>query len=67
MSLINCEVTLILTWSKSCFLVAGTAGNQLSELKLTDAKLYVPIVTLSTQNNMKLLEQLESVFKRTIS
>ena len=33
---------------------------------ITDTKLYVPVVTLSTQNNAKLLQQLKSGFKRTI-
>ena len=34
---------------------------------ITDTKLYVPVVTLSTQDNAKLLEQLKSGFKRTIN
>ena len=51
--------------SKDCFLVAGTAANQVPEFKITDTKLYVPVVTLSTQDNVKLLKQLESGFKRT--
>ena len=53
--------------SKDCILVAGTAANQNPEFKITDTKLYVPVVTLSTQDNMKLLNQLESNFKRTIN
>ena len=36
------------------------------ELQITDTKLYVPVVTLSTENNKKLLEQLKSGFKRTL-
>ena len=52
--------------SKDCFLVAGTAGNSVSEFKITDSKLYVPVITLSTQDNVKLLKQLESDFERTI-
>ena len=36
------------------------------EPKITDTKLYVPVVTLSRENNIKLLEQLKSEFKRTI-
>ena len=54
-------------WSKECFLVAGTAANQVPEFKVTDTKLYVRVVTLSTQDNVKLLKQLESDFKRTIN
>ena len=49
--------------SKDCFLVAGTAANQKLEFKKTNAKFYVPIVTLSTQDNVKLFKQLESGFK----
>ena len=36
-------------------------------LEITDTKLYVPVVTLSTQDNSKLLQQLKSVFKRVIN
>ena len=36
------------------------------ELQITDTKLYVPVVTLSKENDIKLLEQLKSGFKRTI-
>ena len=34
--------------------------------KITDTKLYVPVVTLSKENNIKLLEKLKSGFKKTI-
>ena len=67
MPLINCEISLILTWSKNCFLVASTAVNQEPKFTITDTKLYVPVATLSTQDNVKLLKQLESDFKRTIN
>ena len=53
MLLINCEINLILTWSVTFLLQLET--------------LYVPIVTLSTQDNAKRLEQLKSGFKRTIN
>ena len=53
--------------SKSCILVAGTVANQNPEFKITDTKLYVPIVTLSIQDNIKFLEQSESGFKRTFN
>ena len=36
------------------------------EFKITDTKLYVPVVALSKENDIKLLEQLKSGFKRTI-
>ena len=67
MSLINFEICLQLKWSKNWILVAVTAANQNPEFKITDTKLCVPVVTLSTQDNMKLLEQLESGFKGTIN
>ena len=64
MPLINCEICLQLKWSKNCILVAA---NQNPEFKRIDTKLYVPVVTLSTQENLKLLKKLESSFKRTIN
>ena len=62
--LINCEVNLILTRSKDC-VITNSAGE--GKFKITDAKLYVPVVTLSTQDNAKLLQQLKSGFKRAIN
>ena len=67
MSLISCETSLQLKWSKKRFIVAGTKNNQNPSFQINDAKLYVPVVTLSTQKNIKLLKQLESVFKRIIN
>ena len=66
MPLIDCEISLQLIWSKKYFLVAGTAANHKPKFQITDTELYVPVVTLSTQDNIKLLKQLESGFKRTI-
>ena len=67
MPLTNCEISLQLKWSENCFLVAGTVANQVQTFTITDTKLYVPFVTLSTQDNVKLLKQLESGFKRTVN
>ena len=64
-SLINCEICLQLKWSKNCIIVAGTEAKHNSEFKITDTKLCVSVVTLSTQDNIKLLKQLESSFERT--
>ena len=64
MPLINCEVNLILTWSKDC-VITNSEGE--GKFKITETKLYVPVVTLSTQDNAKLLQQLKSGFKRTIN
>ena len=65
--LINCEISLQLKRSKDCFLIAGTVANQVPTFTKTDTKLYVPAVTLSTQDKVKLLKQLNSGFKRTIN
>ena len=67
MPLINCEVNLILTWSSSCVLISTNIPNQAAIFEITDAKLYVPVVTLSTQENTKFLQQLNSGFKRVIN
>ena len=64
MPLINCEVNLILTWSSTC---VTTNSTGVGTFETTDTKLYVPVVTLSTQDNSKLLQQLKSGFKRTVS
>ena len=81
MPLINFEVELILTWSKNCVLIdkltrdADYDANpavykkdnpENAIFQITDTKLYVPVVTLSKENNIKLLEQLKTGFKRTI-
>ena len=57
MFLINCEIKLILTWSDISLLSNDTKATSFA---ITDTKLYVPVVTLSTQDNTKqqLKEQL---------
>ena len=67
MPLINCEVNLILTWSSTCVLIATGNQNQNVTFAITDTKLYVPVVTLSTQGNTKFFQQLKSGFKRVIN
>ena len=52
--LINCEVILILTWVSTCVI---TNSRDAGTFEITDRKLYVPVVTLSTQDNSKLLQQ----------
>ena len=79
--LINSEIILVLTWSKNCVLtskatrdadrdadlaVAAINNPTNATFKITDVKLYVPVVTLSTENDKTLLEQLRTGFKRTI-
>ena len=64
MPLINCEVNLILTWSSACVITNSTGARIFA---ITDIKRYVPVITLSTQDNTKLFQQLNSDFKRTIN
>ena len=58
---------MILNWSANCFTVANAIDSQVRTFSITDAKFYVAVVTLSTQNNIKLLDQLKSGFKITIN
>ena len=67
MSLINCEIELILRWSAGCVIIYTDAANQVPIFAITETNLYVPVVTLSIQDNAKLLPQLKSGFKKTIN
>ena len=67
MRLINCEVNLILIWSTNCVIVYTNVANQVPTFEITETNLYVSVVTLSTHDNAKLLPQLKSSLKRTIS
>ena len=79
--LINCEINLILTWTENFVLTSKATRDANSEadpavatidnptnvtFKIADIKLYVPVVTLSTEDDKKLLEQLKTGFKRNI-
>ena len=66
MLLIDCEINLDLNWSENCVIVATAVTNQGTTFSITGSKIYVRVVTLSTQDNGKLLEQLKSGFKLTI-
>ena len=81
MPLINCKINLIWTWYENCVLtskvkrdadpdavpaVAATDNSTNATSQITDTKWYVPVVTLSTENGKRLLEQLRTGFKRTI-
>ena len=66
MSIINCEINFILTWFEN-FVISNSAANQETTFAITDTILYIPVVTLSSQNNAKLLQQLKSGFKRKIN
>ena len=64
MPLINCEVNLLFTWFRD-YVITNSIGEE--KFALTETKRYVPVVTLSTQDNAKLIQQLKSGFKRTIN
>ena len=67
MPLINCELELILDWSASCVIIYTNIANQVPTFTITETNLYVALyITLSTQDNSKLLPQLKNDFKRTI-
>ena len=57
MPLTNCEVSLQLKWSAKFILVAGNAAHQLPTFTITYTKIYIPVVTLATQDNVKLFKQ----------
>ena len=61
--MISCKINVILNWSANCFTVPNAIDSQVGTFSITDAKFYVAVVTLSTQNNIKLLDQLKSGFK----
>ena len=67
MPLINCEVSLIPTWSEQCVITPNISANQARTFAITHTKLYVPVVTLTIDDNAKLLQYLKSDFKRTIT
>ena len=60
MSLINCKVEFSLSWDPNCVLSSLVGA---STLTITDAKLYVSIVTLSTVDNVKFSKLLSEAFK----
>ena len=61
--LINCRVEISLSWNENCILSsAGTAAT----FTITDTKLYVPVVTLKTEDNTKLSKLLSEEFKRSV-
>ena len=81
MPLINYEINLILTWSTNCVLTSKTTRDENPDahpvvaainnptgaaFKITDTILYVPVVTLSTENGKTLIEQSRTGFKRII-
>ena len=63
----NCEVNLILTWSANCTISYTDTADHIPTFTITETKLYNSVVTLSTQDNAKLLPQLKPGFKRRIN
>ena len=73
MPLINCKVELSLKWIENCVLTTAPIGANANDtgvhsatFKVTDAKLYVAIVTLSGEGNANLSKLLSEGFKRSI-
>ena len=73
MPLINCKVELSLKWIENCVLTTGEIGANAdatvadsATLEVIDVKLYVPVVTLSAEDNVKLVKQLNEAFKRPV-
>ena len=73
--MINCEVELSLSWIENCILSggenidnAGAVANvgTAATFKITAAKVHVPVVTLLTEDNTKLVKQLSKGFKWTV-
>ena len=59
MPLINCEFNLILDWSSNCVIVYINIANQNSTFTITETKLSVSVVTLSTQDNSKIINTIK--------
>ena len=74
MPLINCEVELKLKWTKYCVLSAPGNGNEIANadnanriiFTIKDTKLYVPVATLSANNNEKLSKLLSKESERSV-
>ena len=67
MPLTSCEINFIKNSSNRCFTIDNPIAAQVPTFKKTDAKRYVPVITLSTLDNAKLLEKLKSGSKKTIN
>ena len=67
MPLINCEIELILNWTRNSVIISTNVANQIPTFTITETAFRVPVVTLSTQDNAKLLPQLKNGFKRTVN
>ena len=66
MPLISCKIYLELSWTKDCVISTAVNNDNKTTFKITITKLYVPIVTLSTKDNLSLTKQLNEGFKRSV-
>ena len=66
MPLINCKIHLELNWTKNCVMSTVGDNDNKTTFQITSTKLYVPIVTLSTKDNVNLTKQLNEGFKRSV-
>ena len=64
--LTNCETNFTQNWSVNC-VISNAIHNQAITIAITDTKLYVPVVTLLTQDNGKLLQQLKLGYNYTVN
>ena len=64
---IDCEINLILTSYEDGIFILGGINDQVPKFAITDSKTYVPVVSLSTQENAKPLDQLKSGFKEKVT
>ena len=66
MPLINCKIHLELSWTTNCVLSSADGNGGDVSFDITETKLYVPVVTLSTEDNVNLTKQLNEGFKRSV-
>ena len=73
MPLINCKIHIELNWNNNCLMYdadtytdGDNANGRETTFKITSTKLYVPVVTLSTKDNVSLTKQLNEGFKRSV-
>ena len=67
MPLVNCKIDLELTWHQDCMISSvNAAAGQVASFMMTNTKLYVPVVALSTKHNNNLTKQFNDGFKRSI-
>ena len=67
MPLTNCEIELILNWSRNSVIISINVANQIPTFTIAKTTLHVPVVTLWTQDSEQLLPQLKCGFERTIN